>query len=339
MRERLLDLIWCPLCRGHLLLEAGASGGGHVLQGILRCGCGQVFPVRGGVPRLLPPDLDRLQHKTIDNFGFEWTEWGRYGWGADGRPSDEERRIFWQKSLLRPEALGGKVALDAGCGNGRYAWFAAQHARDVIAVDLGPAVDSAFRNLGALPNVHVIQGDLFRLPVRDAVVDVVFSIGVLMHTGDAHRATTGLARLLAPGGSLTVHLYHKGNPIYELNDAALRALTTRLSIPTLQRIADGLARLGTALDRRGWLGYANLLLRLMTDSHTNFDWYAAPVATHHTYPEVFSWFDELGLRVVADNRRTWQGGKPVRPGLRGRLGRLAWRDWALTVRGEKGTPA
>jgi hypothetical protein len=162
----------------------------------------------------------------------------------------------------------------------------------------------------------------------------VFSIGVLMHTGDARRATAALVELLKPGGSITVHLYARGNPVYELNDALLRALTTRLPIPTLQRLSDGLSKVGTTLQRAKLLGYANLLLRLHTDTTGNFDWYAAPIATHHTYPEVFRWFEEMGVTAVSDNRARWLGGRPA-VGVRAKLGRLAWRDWALTVRGLK----
>ncbi|HVK73805.1 MAG TPA: methyltransferase domain-containing protein [Kofleriaceae bacterium] len=338
MRRRLLDLICCPVCRAELTLAVSAERDDHVMEGELRCGCGRSYPVTGGVPRLLPnlssDDLAALKQRTIEYFGYEWTEWGRYGWTDADRPADLERDVFLAKSLLQPAELAGRVALDAGCGNGRYTYWAADCGAEVVAVDLGPAVDSAFRNVGRRPNVHVIQGDLFRLPLRDGVLDIVFSIGVLMHTGDARRATEALVSLLKPGGSITVHLYAKGNPVYELNDALLRAVTTRLSIPTLQRLSDELSRLGVALERRHLLGYANLLLRLTTDTTGNFDWYAAPIATHHTYAEVFRWFDEMGVNAVSDNRTRWLGGIRA-DSLRSRIGRLAWRDWALTVRGRK----
>jgi hypothetical protein len=102
----------------------------------------------------------------------------------------------------------------------------------------------------------------------------------------------------------------------------------------LQRLSARMARVGAALDRRQLLGYANLVMRLHTDTTGNFDWYAAPIATHHTYPEVFGLFEDLGVEAVGDNRDRWLGARPA-AGLRGRLGRLAWRDWALTVRGQK----
>ncbi len=338
MRPRLLQLICCPGCRGDLTLAATRTVEDHIIEGELSCGCGRTYAVTGGVPRLLPDmsadELAQLKQKTIQNFGWQWTEWGDYGWTEARRPTEQERAWFLDKSMLLPSDLEGKLTLDAGCGNGRYSYWAADCGAEVISVDLGPAVDSAFRNVGRLPNVHVIQGDLFRLPLRSRVLDVIFSIGVLMHTGDARLVTQGLVELLKPGGSITIHLYAKGNPLYELNDALLRSVTTRMSIVRLKQLSAGLSRLGTALHRRHWLGYANLLVRLHTDVTGNFDWYAAPIATHHTYDEVFRWFDELGVRPIGDNRQRWLGSVPV-TGLRSRIGRLAWRDWALTVRGRK----
>jgi SAM-dependent methyltransferase/uncharacterized protein YbaR (Trm112 family) len=339
MRRRLLDLICCPRCRGALELVVTTEIEDHVIDGELRCACGRRYPITGGVPRLLA-DLDgdalaALKQKTIANFGWQWTHWGRYGWTDEERPTEQELGWFWDKSLLQPADLAGKLVLDAGCGNGRYTHWAYEHGAEVIAVDLGPAVDSAFRNVGHRPNVHVIQGDLFDLPIRAGVLDVVFSIGVLMHTGDARRVTARLVELLRPGGSITVHLYGKGNPVYELNDAALRALTTRLPIDALRTLSAVMSRCGAALERRHLLGYANLVLRLHADLTSNFDWYAAPIATHHTYPEVFAWFDALGVHPVRDNQTRWLGGRAAH-GARARLGRLAWRDWAVTVRGRKG---
>ena len=63
-------------------------------------------------------------------------------------------------------------------------------------------------------------------------------------------------------------------------------------------------------------------MKLDAHPHCIFDWYAAPVATHHTYPEVESWFSAKNLEVQATNRlknvskiretwRSWLGGAPT----------------------------
>ena len=64
MNTELLDIIACPVCRGPLDLEAGEIAGegapdaGEVLTGTLICArCGERYPIAGGIPNLLPPEL------------------------------------------------------------------------------------------------------------------------------------------------------------------------------------------------------------------------------------------------------------------------------------------
>ena len=64
MRLELLDIIACPVCKGPLDLQAdetapeGAVDAGEVLTGTLTCApCDERYPITGGIPNLLPPDL------------------------------------------------------------------------------------------------------------------------------------------------------------------------------------------------------------------------------------------------------------------------------------------
>ena len=60
MREEVLDLLCCPLCRGELELQAEATAGREVLSGFLTCrGCGRTYPVKDGIPDLLPDEVVR----------------------------------------------------------------------------------------------------------------------------------------------------------------------------------------------------------------------------------------------------------------------------------------
>lgn len=64
MKTDLLDIIACPVCKGELTLDADeiapadAVDGGEVLTGTLICSpCEERYPISGGIPNLLPPDL------------------------------------------------------------------------------------------------------------------------------------------------------------------------------------------------------------------------------------------------------------------------------------------
>ena len=149
-----------------------------------------------------------------------------------------------------------------------------------------------------------------------------------MHTGNAKRATAALARLVRPGGTVTVHLYGKGNVIYEAVDWSLRKWTTRMSIERLQGVTQRFFRARKALERARLDTLANRFIRIGSHPHIIFDWYAAPIATHHTYPEVLAWFTEMRVPVVRTSA-------PPRGSLGRRLLRpLLAAPGVVTVKGE-----
>jgi hypothetical protein len=144
-----------------------------------------------------------------------------------------------------------------------------------------------------------------------------------MHTGDPERAVKALAECLAPGGAMTVHVYHQGNPVYEGLDRLLRGWTTRLPADKLLVYSVRGARVAKVLERLKLLRLVNQFVRLEAHPHCVFDWYAAPVATHHTYAEVRRWLLAAGLSPTADRQKG------------GRIRRLVVPPKALTVRAGK----
>lgn len=163
VRARLVELIVCPDCKGALSVASRQADGDEIIEGSLHCkACPREYPIHGGIPRLLPrPEVvsDAAQ-RTVDRFGEQWNEFDFLG------PHYEQQFLGWI-SPNGPEAFQGKLVLEGGCGKGRHSALCAQWgAKDVLAVDLGSAVEAAYRNTRDYPNVHVIQADLFHLPVR-----------------------------------------------------------------------------------------------------------------------------------------------------------------------------
>jgi SAM-dependent methyltransferase len=272
--------------------------------------------------------LQVLKQQTIQNFGFEWIEYARFGWDDVNYSLQYEENMFRRKSLLGPTEVAGKLVLDAGCGNGRYTYWANQYGGRVIGIDLGDGVESASQNTADMPDVQIIQTDIFNLPFADGTFDIIFSIGVLMHTGDARKATACLRHKLKPGGSLSVHMYGKGNMIYEFVDQALRKKTTKMSIPKLQAFTNRAFLLRQQLERWHLANVVNRFVRLGPHPHIIFDWYAAPIATHHTYDETKGWFEQLNLSVTMTNE-----GKTTPHVLKTLLRPLVGGPTVVTVKG------
>jgi ArsR family transcriptional regulator len=99
------------------------------------------------------------------------------------------------------------VVADLGCGEGYLTIEAARWARRVIAVDRSDAVLARARALARrrrVSNVTWKRGELERLPIADAAVDVALLSQALHHAKSPERALAEAVRITAPGGRVLV---------------------------------------------------------------------------------------------------------------------------------------
>jgi SAM-dependent methyltransferase len=111
-------------------------------------------------------------------------------------------------SLLDDYAL----ALDAGCGNGRYFNMLIEHSGQIVGVDFSKDMLRMARSKADnLPvgQASVLFGDLTRLPFRDGSFDLIASIEVLEHVPNWEQSISEFHRLLKPGGSMILSLPNK----------------------------------------------------------------------------------------------------------------------------------
>ncbi len=96
---------------------------------------------------------------------------------------------------------------DLGCGEGYLTVEAARWARHVVAVDRAPGVLARAKALAGRKHLHNItwkRGELEKLPMDDASIDVALLSQALHHAVDPSRALAEAARILRPGGRLLV---------------------------------------------------------------------------------------------------------------------------------------
>jgi SAM-dependent methyltransferase/uncharacterized protein YbaR (Trm112 family) len=277
----------------------------------------------------------QVRLKTIEYFGYEWKKFINWGWLEEDEIPEEDRikytggfisdtvNAFKTKSLMDEDDLAtGKLILDAGCGNGRFSNQAAEYGGEVLGVDIGTgAVESAYKNTIEKDNINMIQGDLLKLPFKKSIFDTAFSIGVLMHSGDAYQAFKSIANHIKTGGTFTTHVYHKLNPIWEINDFLLRKITTNMSVESNIKFANFMSKLGRLLLKMRLLYLANLFIRVQPTLHHMYDWYSAPVATHHTHDEVESWFSKNGFEISGTSKS-----ESYPPFI---------KPWSITIKGRK----
>ena len=151
-------------------------------------------------------DLKNLE--THFAFGKNWASYS----ALIDAPQIEEAK----KGLLRlipEEEFKGRSFLDIGCGAGLHALAAARLGVGRIhAIDIDPDSVSTSRDVLSRSNVavpwRVEPLSVFDLdPARQGTFDIVYSWGVLHHTGNMWEAIGKAASMVAPDGLLVLALY------------------------------------------------------------------------------------------------------------------------------------
>jgi uncharacterized protein YbaR (Trm112 family) len=320
MKESLLEYLQCPVCEGDFTLQRISRDAHEIVAGELLCtACKRGFPIANGIPRMIPaaaPEMDG----TARNFGAQWTEFDHI---------DERHEAQFRDWIapVTPDFIRNKVILEGGCGKARHTRLVSQWgARAVVSVDLSDAVDAAWRNTRDCQNVHIIQADIYRLPLKP-VFDYAFSVGVLHHLPDPRRGFLSLAGKLRKGGSISAWVYGRENNgwvVHLINP--IRNLTSRLPFPILYRLSYIPSAIlflvlklvyaplnGTALSKR--LFYGDYLSYISTFPFREIhnivhDHLTAPIAHYIRREEIADWFREAdaeGVEIAWHNRNSWRG--------------------------------
>ncbi len=167
---------------------------GEIAKGASTCGCGPGCCGGGeGAPGV----------KIAEHIGYSRGE-------LDAIPEGANLGLGCGNPLAHAAVKAGDVVLDLGSGAGMDAFLAAREvgpAGRVIGVDMTPEMvergrENA-RRVGAA-NVEFRLGEIERLPVADASVDVIISNCVINLSPDKPAVFAEAFRVLKPGGRMVV---------------------------------------------------------------------------------------------------------------------------------------
>ena len=120
-----------------------------------------------------PPDASRLEGLWAGEFGGAYIE--------RNRALDERRTAFWTR-LLEPHGI--RSVLEIGCGQGAnlrpISTLIEPH--DTWGIDVNESALAIAR--GNAPGINVVASVARKLPFRDGLVDLAFTVGVLIHQPD-----------------------------------------------------------------------------------------------------------------------------------------------------------
>lgn len=332
MKRQLAKWMICPATGEKLTLEVDQEQDGEILEGALLTNSGRRYAIRRGVPRMLSADLiDEGQKETGRAFSAKWLRATNFG-------HEEKSRSFYVNWYLQrykfetverlKDFLSSKSRiLDAGTGNGRDTRLYAENSNALVfGLDLSESIDSAYNNLKAYPNVHLVQGDLTDLPFPEGFFDFIACDQVLHHTRNTEESFYKLVTRLAPGGDISIYVYRKKAPLRELADDYLRQVTAEMTEEEAWELSEQLTELGRILSEvnanidvpdipaLGVKGgtydlqrfiywhmlkcYWNSSLDYQDSVITNFDWYRPHYAYRHSAEEVRQWFATAGLEII-----------------------------------------
>ena len=167
---------------------------GEIAKGTSTCGCG---------PSCCGGSEGAAGQKIAEHIGYSAGE-------LDAIPQGANLGLGCGNPLAHASVRAGDVVLDLGSGAGMDAFLAAREVGPtgcVIGVDMTPEmVERARENArrAGVTNVEFRLGEIERLPVADASVDVIISNCVINLSPDKAAVFAEAFRVLKPGGRLVV---------------------------------------------------------------------------------------------------------------------------------------
>ena len=328
MKKRLLQYLACPSCQSSISLTTVTSTEGEeIMAGDLKCDrCSAVFPILRGIPRFAKPDLtESAKAATAASFGWQWQHFTQ----DDDR---YEAQFLGWIAPVKPEFFRNKVVLEGGCGKGRHTKLAATWgAQDVVGVDLSDAVETAFAATRHLENAHIVQADIYHLPLL-RIFDYAFSVGVLHHLPDPSAGFASVASRVKPGGTLSAWVYGAENNewianwISPLREKLTSTLNRRLLLH-LSRFPTAVVYLATKLvygplnrteagarvaDHLFYNDYLKSIASFgWREQHTIvFDHLVAPTSFYISRSDFEEWWKQVGavdVEIGWHNKNSWRG--------------------------------
>ncbi len=261
---------------------------------------------------------DELAGGRRFDFGGNWS---RYASTVDAAAIAEAERsvlALMPDGVARDGRLDGVRFLDAGCGSGLFSLAALRLGAEVTAFDFDPNSVRTTRRMVETWSGTADQDERFVLlhgSVLDpaflenlGTFDVVYSWGVLHHTGSMWEACRNVAGRVRTGGALLIALYHDTGltsriwwvlkRLYVALPRPLQPLLAALLLLPIELVAllKALLRGAPSSYVHRWTRYRSL--RGMSRWYDHLDWVGGFPYECATREEVDEFHQQEGLRLV-----------------------------------------
>lgn len=216
------------------------------------------------------------------------------------------------QALLRVETLAGKIFLDIGSGSGLMSLAAHRLGARVISFDYDPQSVACTRYLhahyaSASPDWQIMEGSILDPAFLQSLpaADIVYSWGVLHHTGQMWQALGNVIALVKPGGLLAIAIYNDQGGgsrrwwhIKKAYNTLPRALKPLVLLPALLRLwgPTSLIDLVRGKPFHTWRNYHSS--RGMSPWHDVVDWVGGFPFEVASVDAIFSFYRDHGFSLT-----------------------------------------
>ena len=220
MKEKLIVYLCCIECSGDFRVQSSRIESGEIKEGLLICrGCGKTYPITNFIPRFVEAD------NYANPFGLEWSQHQKTQIDKfNGTTISHD--YFYKVTNWNKKDLQSNVVLEVGCGAGRFTEVLIEADAEIISFDLSNSVDVCLENLGLANNLHIIQADIYKLPLKKKCFDKIVCRGVLQFTPRVEDSFMALIPLLKEGGEIAMDMFRKR--WYMFPKYVIRFFTTRI---------------------------------------------------------------------------------------------------------------
>lgn len=189
--------------------------------------------------------MDRVATDSADRQSF-WTSYqpgtraAREAIGSEAFFAQvEARRYALEPDIVEMADFGrwkDRDVLEAGCGIGTDAVSFVRAGARYHGIDFSQRALDLARSRRELADAQIVDGSIVDLPFPDESFDVVYSNGVIHHIPETARAIAEFRRVLRPGGTAIVMVYHRASlNLYVSIMLVRRLLAALLLVPGADR--------------------------------------------------------------------------------------------------------
>lgn len=223
MKQKLLEILVCPLCRSTLDLHNARQSNEIIESAVLYCtNCGHPYNVTDGIPDMLSPALPRIDEKLREARG--WVELSKKeGWYTptpeiDLALPDVVAKLGWDPAdasgwlatkhsfelMMEDYVQPGMRVLEVGAARAWAGRYFANRGCEYVACDIvaDPNIGLGRSRFFIEHSSHyeAVLADGEQLPFRTGAFDLVFAIAALHHALDLPLMVAEMARVTKVGG-------------------------------------------------------------------------------------------------------------------------------------------